>query len=64
MFTHFQIINFFQDNLNCDQGTQFPPPAPGLFGYGENHVKPGTYVESNSAYVESKVEIENVHISP
>jgi len=32
---------YMQDNLNCDQGTQFPPPAPGLFGYGENHVKPG-----------------------
>ena len=33
-----------QPNYNCDQGTQFPPPAPGLFGYGENHLSPGEVV--------------------
>ena len=32
---------YMQNNFNCDQGTQFPPPAPGLFGYGENHISPG-----------------------
>jgi len=32
---------YMQPNYNCDQGTQFPPPAPGLFGYGENHLTPG-----------------------
>ena len=32
---------YMQPNYNCDQGTQFPPPAPGLFGYGENHLSPG-----------------------
>ena len=30
-----------QPNYNCDQGTQFPSPAPGLFGYGENYISPG-----------------------
>lgn len=24
-----------------DSGSQFPPPAPGLLGYGENHLTPG-----------------------
>jgi len=27
----------FNDD-SCPQGTQFPPPAPGLFGYGQSHV--------------------------
>ena len=32
---------YMQPNYNCDTGTQFPPPAPGLFGYGENVYAPG-----------------------
>jgi len=32
---------YFNDEDDCPNGTQFPPPAPGLQGYGETHVKPG-----------------------
>jgi len=33
---------WFEDGPNCpDSGPQFPSPAPGLLGYGENHLAPG-----------------------
>merc|ERR1711915_75870 len=25
---------YYNDDDKCSEGTQFPPPAPGLFGYG------------------------------
>ena len=54
-FNYDQVVKilplYMQSNFNCDQGTQFPPPAPGLFGYGENHLTPGeifTYAGSSA----------------
>jgi len=33
---------YFNPTSACDKGTQFPPPAPGLEGYGENAQDPGS----------------------
>jgi len=32
---------WFSPTAECSQGTQFPPPAPGLEGYGETYLAPG-----------------------